>query len=754
MEANRHAENRLPARNICRRWLLHTPKTGWAPWRIRTLNDASANHSVPGQDSVGDSAREATQTGPGKWSSVAGWVSLRPVEIALLILLAVFSVGVTLSVLFSSVDLYYPADAAHYVADADALMGHGVREIRHPPLFPAMVALAQPFGGAVGAFQFALAVSLFLLPISLHFLLRQWLPPVPSLVGAALGSMTPPVGELVGWAGGSTLIGLDCMILALAFLEMWIRVRGRQGLFVGLFIGLAGLSHPFVLAAAVFLVLVRWAFDAAARRSFGRDWGPLGLKGIGSTVAVAFGLLLLSIDYYLRLTTVGQGTTLNVDLPASLLAWSTRENAFLIFFLLLGLFLPLPLDKRGLMILSGSVGVLFVAIPLLAPWDVSYSSRVVYFLPIPFGIGGALLGHLILEQTRSTARLRRLEVPLIVALLLVAPIGAAYGLGYTQRLGTASVYYQRIHAVDLPAFDYLRGGTGTVATSWTGAFQDQGSVNAWFVQGLSKRAAFGPGAPWLSTLTELGPGDSDMERLFAGSVGLENGNLQITGTRTGGLRDPAVNVGVGGFYYPSLYVNSYANAYPIAVEEGVNVTTSGDALMLRHPAVQSSGELLQESRLDPGGVNITFSLVGTSASTGNWSIWVWPAYYRPWEEVQSVEGHIETTQTYRSGVVTTRVEALTPGSSLLFFDADPRWGLQAIEVEAQGVGSIAIRISAQGGDPAGAIVSFDESTLLARYGVTDVLLWKDTGWEARFDVSSRFHRSFETDDLIVYTVMP
>lgn len=678
----------------------------------------------------------------------------RPVEILLLAIVSLFSVGMTFNVLLSNVDLYFPADAAHYVGDADALMGHGVREVRHPLLFPAMLASLQPFVGDIGAFQIAIGVAVFLLPVSLYLLLRQWLPPIPSLVGAGLGALTPPIGELLGWGGGATLIGLDFMILAIASMERWIQVRGKQGLYVGVFVGLTALSHPFVLAATAFVVLVRWTFDAATQRSFSKGWGPLGLRGIGSTLALATGLLLLSASYYLRLTTASQAGSLDFGLPGNLLMWSTRENTFLLLFLLLGVLLPLPLAKRSLMVVVASVGVLFLAIPVAAPWDISYSSRVVYFLPIVFGAGAALLGHLALEQLRGSQKLRKFEAPLVVALLLTAPIGAGYGLGYAQRLGFASVYYQRVQAGDLPAFDYLRQGAGTVATSWMGAFQDQGSVNAWFVEALGKRPALGPGAPWLSTLSTVGPAELDMQRLFAGTVGVENGDLQVAGTRTGGLRDPSINVNIGGFYYPLLYLNSYANAYPVRVEEGVNATSSGDALTIRHPAIQGGGELVQESRLDSRGVNITFSLVGGNVSVGAWDIWIWPAYYRPWDDVRSVDGELETRQTYRTGIITTRVEALTAGSSLLYYPIDPRWGIQGIEVRANATGSLAIRLTVQGGDAVGMLRSFDEATLLAQYGVTNVLLWKDTGWQPRFDLSPRFQRSFETQNIIVYAVGP
>jgi len=669
-------------------------------------------------------------------------------------LISLLFVLLTFQALWGAVDLYFTADAGHYAADADALLGRGVREIRHPPLFPALLAVFQPVAGDIGAFQLALAISAFLLPTSLYFLLRPSLPPVASLAGAALGAFTPPMGELFGWAGGATLIALDCMFLSLAFLERWIQNGGKQGFLLGIAVGLAALSHPFVFAATLFVVFVRWAYHALSHRSVDRGWGPLGLRGLGSAAATAGGLFILAADYYVRLRAPGQRGPSDLGLPAELLLWGVRENVFLLFFFLLGLLLPLPRMKRGLLVVIAAFAVLFVAIPLLVSWDPSYSSRVVYFLPAVFAVGGGLLVELAIEQLRASPRLRRLEAPVLVAVLVAATVGTAYGLGYVDRLAVASSYYQRIHADDLPAFEYLRSGTGTVAVSWPGAFQDEGIVNSWFVEGLSKRLAFGPGAPWLSTLTAVGSAEQDMQRLFSGSVGIENGALQLSGARTGSLVDPAINVRVAGFYYPLAYVNSYANAYPVGVVENVDPAVAGNVLVLDHATVQSGVEIIQESRLDGDAVNITYRLTGANATSGPWSIWIWPAYYRAWDDVGFDGADLRTSTPYRNAVVTTRIHALNPATVLRYFPADPRWGIQGIELAENDTSSIGVRITVEGGEPAGTVRSFDEASLLAQYRITNVLLWKDTGWEPRFDLSPRFQRTFESPRLVVYLVVP
>ena len=192
--------------------------------------------------------------------------------------------------------------------------------------------------------------------------------------------------------------------------------------------------------------------------------------------------------------------------------------------------------------------------------------------------------------------------------------GAIFGTGYIERIQVSTFYYQRLHPVDLPAFDALRSGSGTVATSWEGGLQDEGSVSAWFVESLAKRPALGPGAPWLSTLADVGPDELDMQRFFSGDLGIENGALQASVSPTGALRDPAIQGNVNGFYYPLAYVNSLANSYPISVQPGAVPTRAGSALQYRHMGTGGNGSILETISLDGNATVITYTLQGANVS--------------------------------------------------------------------------------------------------------------------------------------------
>ena len=49
---------------------------------------------------------------------------------------------------------------------------------------------------------------------------------------------------------------------------------------------------------------------------------------------------------------------------------------------------------------------------------------------------------------------------------------------------------------------------------------------------------------------------------------------------------------------------------------------------------------------------------------------------------------------------------------------------------------------------------FDEASLIARYDLTNVLLWNDTGWQPRFNSTHGYRLVMQTPDLIVYEIDP
>src|SRR5207245_5955692 len=188
-----------------------------------------------------------------------------------------------------------------YVADAMALLGVGARQIRLGRCFPILVSLFLRSLDPFSSTQLSMAIAIFLLPVSLFLMLRQWLPVVPSLTAASVAALTPMTADLVGWGGGATFIGLDMMVLAIATMEAWLREKGKQGPYVGVFAGLTVMAHPFMAAGMFLVLIVRWTEHAVSRRRFSADWSALGLRGLISFFVVVTLMFGTAAGVYLRL---------------------------------------------------------------------------------------------------------------------------------------------------------------------------------------------------------------------------------------------------------------------------------------------------------------------------------------------------------------------------------------------------------------------------------------------------------------------
>ena len=673
--------------------------------------------------------------------------------LAILLVATAVAAG-TLWILSQTIDLYFPADAGEYVADARALLGGGVREIRHAPLFPLLVALFLGSLGPISSTQLSMAIAIFLLPVSLFLMLRQWLPVVPSLTAASVAALTPMTADLVGWGGGATFIGLDMMVLAIATMEAWLREKGKQGPYVGVFAGLTVMAHPFI-AAGMFLVLaVRWTEHALSRRRFSTDWSALGLRGFMSFFVVVTVLFGTAAGYYLSLRGTVASVSLDILRAWDVLFWGTRGNLAILFFILLALALPLQVVRSVMFLVTLPLGAIAFLIPLLLSWDITYNLRVVYFLPILVAVGVSLLSQLTLETIQDRGVSRTLLSIGAAALLVSAPIAATYGFGYLEWTQVDSSYYQRIHSDDLPAFEYLRTEQGTVATSWSQGLYDEGKVNGWFVEGLSNRPAIGPGAPWTWTLANVGESELDLQRFFSGTAGIENGALQASVSPTGHLADPAIQVDVAGFYYPLAYLNSLSNGYPTTVTPGVVPTVGSDTIEFRQPSTNSSGVVTERIQLNETHVIVSFSLAGGSPSLGDWEVWIWPAYFVNWAIIDVGLTSVTTRVDYRTGSVSANYSILDPGSTLRFYESHPIWGIPAIAVRRSQATSVSFEITVAGTDPVRTLRQFDEKNITKQLSITTVLLWTDTGWMFRFDNQACYRRSYVTPNLVVYEVEP
>ena len=654
----------------------------------------------------------------------------------------------TWSEIGARVGLYLPPDGAHYIADAHALVGEGVRPLRHPPLFPALVAVYRPLAGDVTAFHLAMLTSLGLFALAMYVLARRWAGRGASLVGAAAATLMPTTAELLGWGGGATLLAAAGSVLSLAWLETWIRGRRTDALLVGGALGATALGHPFVFGVSLVCVGTRWLALVFERRRFGTGRDPLGLRGLGSVALPLAPAIVLVAPYYLS---VEGGGSFSLRPPhpdglADLLSWAYGTDPYpwlLIAVALAGIIL---FGERGLVITAGCICALAVVIATSVRVDQSYVTRIAYLIPVPtacgIAVGSKRLALLAKSRVRSPLRGRALLAGgAIVALSAVALVS------YTPRLERAGTFYRFLEPADLEALRRLRGSHGVVATSWHGPEYGTGVSTSWFVEGLAHRPAFGPTAPWLSTVPEQRAVGQEMQRLFAGTEGIENGAIQVSSGPPGVRADPAVQVSSGGFSFPVLFGDSLVNGYPVAFAGDSDRAVVGDAIHWTFRDARGSPVLYQVARLDGRTVFLSYTLA-LGVPEGTWSLWFWPAYGVHWKDVHVRSSEVSARQGLPEEDVSFRIGV--ERGDVVYHALEERFGIESIEVRVEHATSVGVAISVGSGAKVGYVRSFDEEQILERYGISDVVVWKDTGWRDRFDRSDCYSLADETSGLLIY----
>jgi hypothetical protein len=245
----------------------------------------------------------------------------------------------------------------------------------------------------------------------------------------------------------------------------------------------------------------------------------------------------------------------------------------------------------------------------------------------------------------------------------------------------------------------------------------------------------------------------------------------------GSFSSPAVQAMIGGMYRPVLYVNDAVNAYPqplgrpTAKEFGDladgasvehHVTPDGIDGEYRAPGTPTGADPDVTMSAQLVGSRVEFTYAWQGATSGRpLTVRLFPAYGVLWRDLRADTGELRFVADpfQLTGVTTTGTRGQTivlrghGGTRLRYQERDPQFGLQSVELHAGRDGTARFVMSLPDGPAAGAVRHFDQSAIARRLGVSDVVLWKDTGWEPRFDDPACFTKEQETRRLLVFHML-
>jgi len=461
------------------------------------------------------------------------------------------------------IPFYISSDAGHYLADADALFGNGVRENRHPPLFPLLVGLINvAVRDDLLTIKVAIATTVAVLIACFYIFIKgRTGSKLGDFAATGLFALAPTTAEAIGWFGGASLIGLALSLLALRFISdlaaqptPWRSVAAAAAV-----VGVV-LSHPFsvaFLAETVAVYLGLRIIARALRLQSGRTSFHLSIRGVWLLcvpIAAAAAAFALAHDSY---GGIENPLTLGLEAQQLQLIWTWAfRNDTLMWLALLGLSLMIvPLARwtggehgfdMGIAV-SAMSAVVFFNVAFLQG-DSSYVTRSLYFVPVAAAATfGAATTALTRVSPRALPSVR--TVAAVAAVALTVFVSASAADSFVRRLDVALPYYNFVDQHEIAAIDYLAGRSGTVILTPKGSDLEAGTQYSWIIEGIAHVRAWGSGTSLQSLRTIADQETATAERFAIGPADLENGQLRVAFDGTTGSGVKLVG-SVGGTWYP------------------------------------------------------------------------------------------------------------------------------------------------------------------------------------------------------------
>ncbi|MEY2418330.1 MAG: hypothetical protein QOG90_1010 [Actinomycetota bacterium] len=431
----------------------------------------------------------------------------------------------------SRLPVYATADAGISLADADNLLGRGIRPAGHVPVFAALTALARLMSSDLGAFRLLAVAAALALPASfLFFVHGRTRSPAAEVIGALLFAVAPTTAEAVGWYGLTMLVGIALALVALRMIDNWlIAPTQRRAMFAGAAVVLVSLTHAVPLLWAVEITAVftvghavqMWNRHGRDVRAAARDpfWRT------APTAAVFF--LVAGIVNLVNSSHLQSAVALAPGLGHLRLIWSFgfRHNVVWIAGLCFGLVgapLVARLGRRDMRFALWGSATGWVAIFNLIALggDASYQNRQVYLLAPCICVG------LVVLVARGASLVRAAHyVPGVATIVAAVVVLAWSGHAFDVRLTQATRYYNRVTVSQVDALRWLKRHQGDLLVSPSDDDFYDGTTISWLAQGLARRRSISSTEGYRNLIESDRRGSDDAALLISGASGTVQRNI-------------------------------------------------------------------------------------------------------------------------------------------------------------------------------------------------------------------------------------
>ena len=635
-----------------------------------------------------------------------------------------------------SATIYATADAGHYLADADALLGQGVRDLRHLPLFPALVAGTNVLFDDRATIVVAALALVSVMFVSFYLAVRgRFGHSLGEPIGAVIFAGSTTTAEALGWYGGAMLLGLGLLPLASRVVDDALALGSRRRLtLAAVFCAATAYTHPLplaLLAIACTGSVVMLVFDR--RRGGGSTWAQA-VAGRAAVIGLATGASLIPVWAFVGALQSPVDLTWSPEQLELIWNWAFRENPMLwIGLLLLGLVAAASCvasghQSRRVVTVAVVLAALAVATTVFIAGDRSYTTRSLYILAFPAALGATWLLSMLERRPADGPR------QAAIAAAAGATLCALVLVGFGQHLSVSVPYYNQATPDEFDGIRHLRDvDADTVLVTPRGGDRNAGTLFGWLIEGFAEQRAVGPGRPYIFLLDSARTESLDSERLLAGSEVLEVGSVRLGIERSSHVVTFQVRI-------KDDWVPAWTLRIPYRAGEppGTIVTDPGSQRLVVDP----NDALTLSVRTDAAEVQV--EVEWDAARSG---VHLSPSYFLP------------TRASDRRGVQ--RVEQTTPEGPLLTMLDGPHARLEREDApdrswryaSAATTGRRQLTLTFSGADPSqGGPQAYDAETLASDLGISHVFAWRESEEAGRLATRPCLRRSFANRSVIIYEV--
>ena len=470
-----------------------------------------------------------TETTPGRAVPRRDWDIIFVAALTLPVALVALAVG--------RVDVYATADAGISLANADSLVGRGIRPTGHLPVFALLTNVTRLFSSDLATFRVLAVFVSFALALAFYVFVRNRTnAPVAEVGGALLFAAAPTTAEAVGWYGLTMLLGIALAVLAFRTIDDWLRTPSlRRAAVAGTLAILTSLTHAvpflwFLQTAGLFVV----GHVVALWLRGGRDTHADRLRRLARSAPILAAFVAVSLAVILanssRLESA-VGLSLDLDNLRLVSSFGFRNSALWLLglgFGLIGAPLLAARDGKNLRLAGWGACAGWVALAdlVLLRGNQTYENRQVYLLAVCVCAGFTVFAARGVQFVRA-----RNPLPGAAIIAAAVVVLAVSGPAFADRLHQATDFYNRVSTDEIAGLRWIdeRNGALFVAPS-DDDFYD-GTTISWLAQGMARQRAISATEGYRNLIESDRRDSDDAALVLAGDTTRVEGNLAI-GRRT------------------------------------------------------------------------------------------------------------------------------------------------------------------------------------------------------------------------------